>query len=336
MSESSPTARLLLVDASRASSLRASVQSRLEGGGFDVARATAAEAKRLLGEAPPDLLVLLGPVDEAEGGLLAESKRLRDGDGFVPVLVLLPEADAAARVRLLRGGADECLDLPVPDEEMVARIEALLRIKRIQDRMHRSRQDLQRLTVTDALTGVLNRKHLEERCRDELKRARRYRDPLSLLVVDLDGFRTVNEAHGEEVGSEVLKAFARLLGEEVRDVDLLGRLSADTFCLLLPSTHLSGALTVAERISASIAGGPFHVRGRAIPLTATVGLAFFPSREVATHEDLLRLAREALYRARQEGRGRIGLYQGTHYTYEPEAEPEAEAGAGIDGKPGAS
>ncbi len=311
--------RLLFVDPA---ALFPGLRERLQDRGYVVSPAGIAEAVRVVGTDPPSMVVLAGPIDGAAADLLAAVQRRRDEDNFIPVIVLLDEADATMRVRTLREGADECLDGPILDDELVARIEALLRIKSVQDRMNRSRRQLQKLSTNDALTGVLNRRHFEDRTREELRRAKRYHDPLSLLVLDLDGFRRINDDYSEEIGREVLRAFARLVTEAVRDVDLVGRLSRDTFLLLLPETHLSGALTVAERVRTTVEASPFHVRGTSIPMTVSIGLSFFPSGDVATQEDLLRLAREAVYQARREGPGRIGLFQGAHYVYREAEESE--------------
>ena len=329
MNDPDPSPRLLLLDKP---GLFPGLRERLVDHGYEVSPAGPEEALRIVSSEPPSMVIVVGAPEGPSADVLAGVRRLREKDAFVPVIVLLAENEASLRVRLLREGADECLDGSIDDEELVARLEALLRIKGIQDRMHRSRRQLQRLSTIDALTGVLNRRHFEDRVREELRRAKRYKDFLSLLVLEIDGFRAVSEEHGEEAASEVLRAFARLITEAVRDVDLAGRLSGDTFVLLLPQTHLSGALTVAERVVASLAQSPFHVKGISIPATASIGVAFFPSRDVGTQEDLLRLAREALYQARREGPGRVGLFQGAHYVYrqgeavEGELEDEPETG----------
>jgi len=111
----------------------------------------------------------------------------------------------------------------------------------------------------------------------------------------------------------------------VRDVDLVGRQGADTFCVLLPSTHLSGALTVGERIWRAVAASPVRAGETRSEVTCSIGIAFFPARGVTSHEDLLRVAQEALYRAKREGKNRICLYQAAHYFYQP-GDPDAGLG----------
>lgn len=324
MVKPSTNPRLLLVDPSAE---LAGLRERLTDRGYEVSPAGPIEAIQLVDTEQPAGLLIVGAPQGASADLLAAIRRLRDQDEFVPVIVILSESDSEKRVRCLRDGADECLDAPVTDDELIARIDALLRIKGIQDRMHRSRRQLQRLSTTDALTGLLNQRHFEERARDELQRAKRYRDQVALLVLDLDGYGRVAAEHGDEVGAEVLRAFSRLIIDAVRDVDLAGRLSGDTFAILLPQTHLSGGLTAAERIRRAVAFEPFHVRGLSMALTVSIGVAFYPSQDVATHEDLLRIAREALYQARKQGPGKVGLYQGAHYVYDQVDEEDLD---GVD------
>ncbi len=313
MTEPSPLPRILLMDTA---ALFPGLQGTLAAHGYEVIHTDPVEVIGLFAVAPPGLVMLVGPPDGPAADVLAYVRQLREQDTFIPVIVFLKEADVALRVRSLRAGADECLDVSIVDEELIAKIDALLRIKGIQDRMHLSRQQLQRMSTNDALTGLLNRRHFEGCVRVELRRAKRYHDPLSLLLLDLDGFRQVNEGHGEDVGSEVLRTIANMITEAVRDVDLAARLFADTFGLLLPNTHLSGALSVAERVRKNVASNTFEVLGTSISMTVSVGIAFFPNKDVKADDGLFRLAQEALLQARLQGPGRIGLFQGRHYVYQ--------------------
>ncbi|RMG20307.1 MAG: diguanylate cyclase, partial [Deltaproteobacteria bacterium] len=238
-----------------------------------------------------------------------------------------PPGDVEARIHCLRLGADECIPFDSAEEETLARIEALLRIKSIQDRMERSRRELQRLSTVDGLTGLSSRRHLQARCREELVRARRYRDPLSLILVDVDHFREVTGRLGEAAGDAVLCEVARRLRGVLREVDLAGRQGGDTFVVVLPSTHITGALAVAERIWKAIGERPFLVAGERLTVRVSLGLSFFPARGVSSHEDLFRLAQDALHRAKREGRGRICLFQAAHYFYQP-LSPGGASGGG--------
>ncbi|MDF1561993.1 MAG: diguanylate cyclase [Deltaproteobacteria bacterium] len=303
------------------------LEALLTADGHEVRWCSLDEALRRLGQEPlPDLVI--GYHDDETQEMERLFVHLREGrhqDRFVPCLVLCPKGKTRARVQALQAGADECMDREGEPSEMIARIGALLRIKSIQDRMAKSRRELQRRVATDRVTGLLNRANFEVRCSQELERARRYQEPLALLVVDLDGFREFNRQEGEGMGNSVLTETGQILEEVVREVDLVGRLSADTFGVVLPNTHVTGAVTAAERVWRAVGGRTFVHEARTARMTCSVGIAFFPARGVRVPEDLLRRGREALYRAKQEGRNRICLYQAAHYLYEPgEAQDESE------------
>lgn len=296
------------------------LRETLDLGGYEVIHCAPHAAVRMLAAEPPKLVILEGGEPGEPWEAVLEAAKHQGGDtDFVPVVLLVRSGEVNARVRGLRLGADECMDESGDQEEILARVEALLRIKGIQDRMARSREELQKLSTVDPLTGVLNRQTIESRARDELRRARRYQEPLSLMVIDLDAFDAANREHGERAGDEILRHTSRILLREVREVDLVGRHGADTFIVVLPETHLTGALKVTERIWRAVGDHRFEGRGEgSVRLTCSVGLAVFPGQGIGTHDDLIRVGRDALFRAKTEGRNRICLYQARQYLYQPE------------------
>lgn len=295
-----------------------SLASALADAGYLVDELEATAAMRTVTQDPSDLLVVMaGGAGDAWELVLAAVKEDMDGGGFVPVMVVLPAGDAGDRARTLRLGADETMVLPLDTDEFLARVDALMRIKRIQDRMAKSRRELQRMSTSDGLTGLLNARALQDRIATELARASRYHDPLSIVMVDVDGFSRINTRFGEDAGNDVLRTLARLLEDAVREVDLVGRQGADTFCLVLPKTHISGAIVVAERIWEGVRNQAWSSIPNLSQVTISVGLAFYPAKGVKTYEDLRVIAKEALFRAKRDGKDRICLYQGAHYTYHP-------------------
>lgn len=166
---------------------------------------------------------------------------------------------------------------------------------------------LEALALTDPLTHLLNRRALTDRLIEELERARRYSSLVTLLMVDLDHFKRINDTHGHLVGDDVLRDIAALLRAAVRSVDLVARYGGEEFVVVLPETPSAGALTFAERLRERIAD---HVFPDFVPLglrlTASIGVATYPSAGVESAEDLFARADEALYRAKAEGRDRVG------------------------------
>ncbi len=167
---------------------------------------------------------------------------------------------------------------------------------------------LEVLAHTDPLTQVLNRRALTVRLASELERARRYDSVLTLLMVDLDHFKKVNDTYGHLVGDEVLREVATLLQNEVRSVDVVARYGGEEFVAVLPETSLAGAMIFAERIREHVAATPFASSlVEPLRLTASIGVSSYPSATISTVDDLFARADEALYRAKADGRNRVCL-----------------------------
>jgi len=176
------------------------------------------------------------------------------------------------------------------------------------EELERSRAALEELAIRDELTGLYNRRELNRLLSDEVARSARTGHPLSLILLDLDHFKQVNDEHGHVAGDEVLKGVARLLGRTLRRIDRAARFGGEELAILLPETQASEALKVAERIRQQLAITSFLTvtpQGGEKPLfvTASLGAAALDDA-VRTPEDLIRVADQALYRAKAEGRNR--------------------------------
>src|SRR5690242_5173789 len=177
----------------------------------------------------------------------------------------------------------------------------MLRIKSLQDQLRAAKAQLERLSITDGLTGLYNHRHFEERLAEEFRRSQRYSDPVSLMMLDLDHFKEVNDRFGHPFGDRVLRETAELIRTSIRDPDICARYGGEEFAVILPKTHLQGAMTVAERMFTSLRGKRYAVEGgagepAALAVTASVGIAVFPSQDVSSPELLVKVADEALYR----------------------------------------
>lgn len=232
---------------------------------------------------------------------------LREGGGRTPV-VLVASGGPDERAELLDLGADDVVGVDTPVSEVAARLRRRLAVHRQAQALEGEVARLHELSVTDGLTGLANHRHFQERLHEEFRRAQRYDDPLALIMADVDHFKALNDEHGHQFGDGVLQAFAACLRRAVRETDFVARYGGEEFAVLLPKTHLAGALTVAERISAELRRlrlGP----GERVTLTASFGVSSFPSRAVTGPEQLVRTADEALYRSKNEGRNKISLHQ---------------------------
>ncbi len=267
--------------------------------------ATAAEGIGHLVDGPIDVAIVKVEL-KGESGLKVLT-HLRSEGGQTPVLLLSGSDDTVARAAAFGQGCDDYLLLPALPSEVVARAARRMELHRVLLEAKTEAARLHELAVTDGLTQVANHRHFQDRLREEFRRAQRYDDPLALILVDLDHFKNVNDNFGHQIGDEVLKATAACVKAAVRETDFVARYGGEEFAVVLPKTHLAGALTVAERIVAEMArikAGPAGLR-----VTASFGVSGFPGRSVNTSEQLIRTADEALYRAKREGRNKISLFQ---------------------------
>ncbi len=266
-------------------------------------------------------LVLLDVVMEGMSGIdvCRMLKSSTGPGGFLPVILLTARTDTDSRVEGLRIGADDYICKPFDERELLARVGNMVRIKQLHDDVAGARERLERLAIRDELTALYNYRYLQSRLSEEFKRAERYREPLSCAMLDIDHFKSFNDCFGHDVGDRVLQTVAQRLIEAVREVDVVARYGGEEFLLLLPSTHLAGALTVADRVWRTIGQDAFDLReDRSEPITVSIGVALYPSRGVSTRDALLKAADRALYRAKEDGRNRICVFQDPAYIYKPD------------------
>jgi diguanylate cyclase (GGDEF)-like protein len=302
------------------------VQQVLVREGFDVRTAgDGKEAIRKVRTEPPDLVLLDMVLPDMDGLEVLRIVKARSDEHFIPVIILSVKADLDSKVAGLRIGADDFLAKPFAEAELLARCAAMLRIKKLQDELRATQQKLAEQSITDALTGLRNRRFFDERLHEEFGRAQRYADPVSLIMLDIDHFKKVNDKYGHQVGDVVLRESAGLLKASLRDPDIPARYGGEEFAVILPKTHVQGALAVAERVWRAIGTKVFrHSLGEGpsasppveLRVTVSLGVAFFPSKDITTADLLVKFADEALYQAKHSGRNSICLYQAQAYKYE--------------------
>ncbi len=264
-------------------------------------------------------LVLLDILMPRLSGL--EACRLLKGmtsETFLPVLLVTVKTDTASRVEGLKIGADDYVCKPFDERELIARVEAMLRIKKLHDHVVDARARLEQLSMHDDLTGLYNYRYLHARLNEEFKRAERYHEPLACLVIDIDRLQVHNDAGGRPHGDLVVKTVAEAIRRGVREVDVVARFGGDEFLVVLPNTHFAGSVTVAERIWRDVRERPLLGElPRPLSVSLSVGVALFPSRDVRTKDALLRAADNALHFAKREGGNRICVYQQQGQLYTP-------------------
>ena len=223
----------------------------------------------------------------------------------IPVLLLTSHEAMETKVKGLEQGASDYLTKPFSPEELLARVKVQLKIKALQDDLKANNQLLQKLAQTDPLTELDNRRHMMETLEGEFDRSNRVGSPFAFLMVDLDHFKQVNDNYGHQLGDKVLQSIAWEIKGLLRQYDSAARFGGEEFALLLPETALKGAKVVAERLRQSINDIEFAGPLSGLKISVSIGVAAIPNDKVRSVSDLIRLADDALYKAKGNGRNRV-------------------------------
>ena len=263
------------------------------------------------GYAPPSRAVLM--VEDGIAGLAAAGVPvLVPRDDVQPVVPVEPSSDTAVAVPLVRAdrtmGVIALYGRPTPepfgeqDVETLAAFAAQASVAIENVLLH---QETEQLSITDGLTGVWNRRYLELSLRKEIERASRFNRPLSVMMIDIDRFKTVNDRFGHQRGDGVLvEVTRRIMGTIRTQIDFVARYGGEEFVVVLPETPCEGGKIVAEKVRSAVRDHPFVGDGPHLTVTVSVGVAAFPL-DGLTAEDLIRAADQAMYRAKRAGRDRV-------------------------------
>ena len=305
MSASAAPAAPVVLVADDSATVRAALRYHLVEHGYTVVEADDGErALDAIRRHQPDAVLLDVEMPVLDGHAVLDAMRREDRLADIPVVFLTARTDAAEVVAGLHAGAHDYLRKPFEAAELVARVSAAVRVKQLQDELRQRYDELNRLSRLDALTGLFNRGHAEERLRDLCSASSRHGFPVTVLLVDLDHFKQVNDSYGHPVGDAVLKAAATCIHTHQRTEDVPARWGGEELMLVLPYTDEDGAVAVAERIRAEVAGlrVPTGPGGAEVRITASIGLC--TGRGLAP-DSLVGRADQALYRAKSEGRNRV-------------------------------
>jgi diguanylate cyclase (GGDEF)-like protein len=283
--------------------IRTVVRAGLEAEGYQVIQAEdGSSALEICRECRPDV-VLLDVIMPGPDGYEVLAAMKNDPElAPIPVVFLTSRTGMADVVAGLRAGAHDYLRKPFEPEELLARVGSAVKVKKLQDQLRAQNAILDQVSRTDSLTGLFNRRHLDEQLALRHGDARRHRDSFALMLFDLDNFKNVNDTCGHAFGDAVLREFAARLANELRIGDIAGRWGGEEFLVILPRTDLSGAIEVAERVRTMTASRPIQTNGGSVHLTVSGGCAagIGISTEVLLHE-----ADARMYEAKAAGRNKI-------------------------------
>jgi len=261
--------------------------------------ADGARAVELTRSELPDLVLMDLAMPKLDGMQALRQIRADPTTADVPVIFVSARGDDQVKARALDLGAVDYLQKPFSERELRARIERTLRLAR-------SQSALRELAQTDPLTTLANLRAFRARLAEEVKRARRYRTPLTCVMADMDHLKPVNDSLGHAAGDRAIAALASVIRSQLRETDFGARYGGDEFVLLLPHTGGDEGRVLAERICARLKTSVIEVSGRRISIGASFGVACLSEDSPEeTAEDLVRAADTALYRAKRAGRGRV-------------------------------
>jgi two-component system cell cycle response regulator len=323
------------------------LRARLEARGYDVEGANDGQAALDAVERKcPDLILLDVMMPKMDGMEVVRRLKSNKALPFIPVIMQTALDSTENKVEGLDAGADDYITKPINFAELEARVNSLLRIKKLQSELAAREKELadmnlrlREISMTDGLTGVENRRSLEERLHDMWQHSLRLHEPIALVMCDIDKFKSVNDTYGHQAGDSVLKEFAQLLKNEAREIDRVGRYGGEEFLLILPGTVLDAAVTFAERLREKVASHTFSYTGGTLSRTMSCGVAGTPHPKVKDQEGLLRAADDSLYVAKETGRNRVIRFDGAEFNAHTQGKDDTDGDNPVKpatGRPGPS
>jgi diguanylate cyclase (GGDEF)-like protein len=297
--------RILLVDDEPTQRL---IMARLlKRGGYEVemaANGREALAKLEQGDFP--LMITDWEMPEMDGVALCRALRSKE-QGYTYIILLTSRDAIEHLVAGLQSGADDYLIKPVVEPELIARLNTGRRIVTLERSLRAANEENRRLSITDPLTGVHNRRFLMEQLPREIDRAARYGRQLSAIMCDVDFFKKINDTHGHQTGDEVLKWFGNALKTGMRTADWIARYGGEEFVIVLPETNVGNAAIAAEHLRKHIAEQPVRAGGQEFNVSASFGVSGWRDKvpQGATLDTLMAHCDSGVYASKAAGRNRI-------------------------------
>jgi two-component system cell cycle response regulator len=306
MTEAMPKLQVLVVDDSPFS--RKLVERALSGDAYSLLLAqNGNEALRLFKEHRPAVVITDWVLPDSSGPELCERIRAGFPDSYTYIILLTSMTEKEDIVKGLSSGADDYLTKPFDRGELLARIGVGRRTIALHREIDAKNKQLEEMAHTDPLTGLPNRRAIEEWANRQLRGAARHGYSLWVIHVDLDCFKRINDSYGHEAGDQVLRGISVILKEHTRASDISGRMGGDEFLLVISHGEEKHIRPTVERLRDQIASQKFCFGGKNISVTASIGVCGFEGTEPPEFTKLVRQADKALYSAKRAGRNQIKI-----------------------------
>jgi two-component system cell cycle response regulator len=302
------------------------ITEHLDEAGHQVSRAVSgAEALERSEAADLDLIIVSLRLAGEDGLRLCSQFRSHDATRHVPILLLINEGDLQELAKGLDLGVTDYLIRPIDKNELLARVRTQIRRRRYHDKLRSMLDKSVSLAYTDPLTGIYNRRYMDSHLDRKIMEIGETNKPVSVMMLDIDHFKQVNDTYGHGAGDEVLKGLAERVVGGIRDFDLLARYGGEEIVVIRPSTPADNALMVAERLRKRLEREPFAVSDSDEPLAVTASIGVATTLDAnETAEALLARADKALYQAKNAGRNQVRSAD----LAETPAQEEAKSAAG--------
>ncbi len=289
---------------------RRMVKKYLLEAGYEIVEAEdGLSAWELFQKEPFQLVITDWMMPGLDGPALVQKIRTSGQRSYTYIIMLTAMDDKDNIVLGLESGADEYLTKPFNSRELIARVASGMRILRLEEELMQARHQMEALAMHDGLTGLLNRRAIEEYAEAEFNMAGRKERPLSVILIDIDHFKNVNDQFGHKFGDHALQQVGKILTEELRTYDRIGRWGGEEFILILPETQLGDAATVAERVRIRTAATLISLEnGESFSIHISLGVAC-TTGQFQSLAKLIDAADQALYQAKQTGRDRVCIFE---------------------------
>lgn len=264
-----------------------------------------------------DLIIISTQLADIDGLRLATQFKAIEQVRHVPIVMLVDEDEQHLMLKGLELGVNDYLITPIDFNEMLARVKTQIRRKKYQEALKSNYQQSVSMAVTDGLTRLYNRHYLDTHLKNLLRQAGETSRALSLLIMDMDHFKSVNDTYGHNVGDEVLKQLSTIIVNTIRSADLAARYGGEEFVVLMPETDEARAFEAAERLRRNVENTPFVISHPESPLRKTVSIGYATMQPNDTPETFLKRADVALYEAKSSGRNAVMPKAQTSYELPP-------------------